>query len=419
MEGWRFERWEGDINQTANPVALHFDKNVTVTGHFAKREYPLSIIIEGEGTVREEVVQTKSADYEHGTVVRLTAIPLEGWLFVGWSGDVEGSESSVEIVIDKPREVTATFSKREYPLEVRILGQGTVDKQIVQSKSPDYPHGTVVRLTAKPVEGYVFERWEIDLKGDENPATIEMNSEKRIVAVFWDKKYGAVYDIDGNKYKTIVIGEQEWMAENLRTAHYRNGDIIATGLSDTQWSRTTEGAYAVSPHSITEGLDSYEEVVLAYGKLYNWHAVSDNRGLCPEGWRIPSDQDWTQLVDFAVSQGFPNEVENPQGAGNALKSRRQVNSQLGEPWATDEHPRWNPHVTHYGTNELGFSGLPGGSRSFSGFYTVPGEYGYWWSSSEHPSVDDVWYQRLSFNLGSAIRHDGFYRHGWSVRCLKD
>ncbi len=113
------------------------------------------------------------------------------------------------------------------------------------------------------------------------------------------------------------------MAENLRVTKYNIGVAILRGLSNTEWDNTTNGAYAIYPHEggetedNVEGLNSDAEVVAAYGKLYNWYAVADSRGLCPIGWSVPSDADWTQLVNYVASQGYPNEWNNPNGAANA------------------------------------------------------------------------------------------------------
>ncbi len=96
-----------------------------------------------------------------------------------------------------------------------------------------------------------------------------------------DSNTVTVTDIDGNEYKTVIIGDQEWMSENLRVTRYNNQDDIPTGLNNTDWGNTTEGAYAIYDHDHwnAEGINSSEEMVEAYGKLYNWYAVNDSRGL--------------------------------------------------------------------------------------------------------------------------------------------
>ena len=227
-------------------------------------------------------------------------------------------------------------------------------------------------------------------------------------------------DVDGNVYKTVQIGEQVWMAENLKTTRYRNRDDILTNLSNSEWINTSSGAMAVYPHNDVSGINSESEMVAAYGRLYNWYAVADSRGLCPEGWRVPSDADWTQLTNYVVSKGYPNS-DAAGGAGNALKSRRQVNSPFGPPWATNEQPRWNSDDTHSGIDEFGFAALPGSSRSSgTGRYDVLGVYGTWWSSSEVSSTRAQ--TRVIFNALGVLLPDSQGPPkgvGFSVRCIKE
>lgn len=131
---------------------------------------------------------------------------------------------------------------------------------------------------------------------------------------------------------------------------------------------------------------------------------------------MPSDDDWTQLVDFVVSEGFPNSnVVN--GAGNALKSCRQVDSPQGGDCNTSEHPRWNSHGTNYGLDEFGFSALPGGVRNTNGDYLNIGVVGYWWSSSEQ-SANNFWYRYMVSTFGNVLRSILEKRLGGSVRCVR-
>ena len=220
-----------------------------------------------------------------------------------------------------------------------------------------------------------------------------------------------VTDIDGNVYNTVLIDDQCWMKENLKTTKYRNGASIEyPGTNSSAWLYNTTGAYAWYNNDI-----SWKE---KYGALYNWHAVNNTKGLCPEGWHVPSDAEWTQLVDYVVLQGYSNDYTDPNGAGNALKSCRQVDSPLGEDCATSDHPRWKEDTNHYGFDEFGFSALPGGNRFSDGNFFSNGYYGYWWSSTE---ISSFYSRRRSMNYD----HGNIYRYyeapniGCSVRCLMD
>ena len=226
---------------------------------------------------------------------------------------------------------------------------------------------------------------------------------------------GTVTDIDGNVYQTVKIGDQWWMAENLRVTRYRNGDAIPTNLRNTQWQNTTSGAYAIYPHIQIRGLYSEDEVVDTYGILYNWYAVVDPRGLCPEGWHVPSEEGWKQLeMHLGMTQ---EEADRTAGrgatGGGKLKSTRTSIPAC-------PHPRWRSPNTG-ATNESGFSGLPGGRRRFpqygGGHYVSVGERGLWWSSTEH-STGSAWFRSLTYGHWYVYRFNGYKQDGLSVRCLR-
>jgi uncharacterized protein (TIGR02145 family) len=219
---------------------------------------------------------------------------------------------------------------------------------------------------------------------------------------------GYVIDIEGNAYKTIQIGQQTWMAENLRTSHFMNGNPIPTGLSNLEWLRTSEAAFAWYDDDIKNKKH--------YGALYNFHAANSPNGLCPPGWRVPLDTDFEALVAYVVSQGYPRE-DIANGAGNALKACQQE----GAPTLscnTSDHPRWDYHETHHGFDALGFSGLPGGFRNVNGLYGLKGFSGYWWSSLE-TSPASAWYWSLEGDTGIPCCYTENQRFGFSIRCIKD
>lgn len=199
---------------------------------------------------------------------------------------------------------------------------------------------------------------------------------------------GAGVTYNGYTYESIVLGNgQEWMAENLQTANYRNGDPIPTGLINSTWISTTNGAYAIYNNDVANNA--------IYGKLYNWYAVTDPRHICPAGWHEPTDAEWTALTDYLGGVSV---------AGGKMKTTGL------QYWIS---PNANA------TNESGFSGLPGARRLFSnGGYVGLGNEGFWWSSSES-SASNAWSYVLGSSVGDAYRIDYTKQHGFSVRCLKD
>ena len=233
-----------------------------------------------------------------------------------------------------------------------------------------------------------------------------------LILIINAQESGTVTDIDGNVYQTVKIGDQLWMAENLRVTRYRNGDAIPTGLSNTAWQNSTEGAYAIYPHSKIAGLYSDAEVVAAYGLLYNWYAVDDSRGLCHDRWRVPEIEDWKQLIIYLGTSVIEADKTGWRGAENNVGGK--LKSTRTEPSA---HPRWRRPNTG-ATNELGWYGVSGGTRYSIGDFHRIGFYGYWWSSTER----DTEYALLQYLLYDFKGVGEYYysKHsGYSVRCLKD
>ena len=198
-----------------------------------------------------------------------------------------------------------------------------------------------------------------------------------------------VSDVDGNNYNTVQIGTQCWTQSNLKVSKYRNGDNIPTGLSNTAWYNTTAGSYAIYDNDpVNDGL---------YGKLYNHYAVMDTRGLCPTGWHVPTDGEWTTLETFLGGSSV---------AGGALKSTVTQPTPGG----------WNLPNTG-ATNSSGFSAGPGGPRYNYGDFLNVGYTSYWWSSSLYGT--DAWFRVLYFNSGNIPRNGSYRTYGCSVRCLRD
>ena len=222
-EEWLFSKWTGDIESTENPLELEFNSSMNITAVFKKKQYELEIEITGEGTVEEELIQPPTL-YETGTTVKLTAVPSEGWEFVSWGGDLEGTENPEEITISSNKTVSVVFemidsdgdgvpdledacadtpegeeadengcsvSQKEFDLTVTIQGEGTVSEELVVATSK-YQGTSNVRLTATASTGWEFSEWTGDVTGTDNPITIEIDGAKSVTAVFTKK------DTDGD-----------------------------------------------------------------------------------------------------------------------------------------------------------------------------------------------------------------------------
>jgi uncharacterized repeat protein (TIGR02543 family) len=185
-ENWVFKQWEGDQSSTTNPVQVTMTSKKTLVAVFVKRDYPLTIKIEGEGTVEEKIVTNPSGrEYPHGTTVELTPKPKEGWEFDGWAGDLTGKEIPKRIIVDKEKNVTVKFKRRDYLLNLTISGEGIIEEKIISTPGGrTYPFQTVVQLTPKAKEGWEFESWGGDLSGKETPKSIIIEKEKNVIAKF-------------------------------------------------------------------------------------------------------------------------------------------------------------------------------------------------------------------------------------------
>ncbi len=265
----------------------------------------------------------------------------------------------------------------------------------------------------QPATTYYIRAYATNIKGTAYGEQKSFKTERE-TGTFVDQR-------DGQEYEWVRIGDQVWMAENLKYL-----PEVSPGSAGSE----TNPHYSVYGY---EGTDVSEAVATDnynnYGVLYNWPAAMDGassssanpsgvQGVCPAGWHLPSDAEWTELTDYVVSQGYPNVGYKPNGAGNALKSCRQVDSPLGGECATSEHPRWNSGGTYYGTDQFGFSALPGGQRCSLGGFDFIGRYGHWWSSTES-YTDAAWVRAMYSNTGDVPRGGYVKEHSLSVRCLRD
>jgi len=192
---------------------------------------------------------------------------------------------------------------------------------------------------------------------------------------------------------SVTIGSQTWTTKNLDVAKYRNGDPIPQVTDPAQWLNLTTGAWCWYNN------DSATYAAI-YGRLYNWYAVNDPRGLAPQGWHVPTDAEWNRLTKFIDPNADTTDCCN-NFAGTAMKST------IG--WSNNGN----------GTNSSGFDGLPGGERFFNdGLFSNVGNLGIWWSASEY-STNFAWYRYLFFNISYVFRNLGNRANAFSVRVVRD
>ena len=201
-----------------------------------------------------------------------------------------------------------------------------------------------------------------------------------------NKSISQVTDIDGNTYKTVKIGTQEWMTENLNVEHYRNGDPIPEVKDLKEWERLTTGAWCYYDNDSKNGK--------TYGKLYNGYAVNDPLGLEPNGWHIPREAEWTKLSEYFGGK---------EVAGGKLKATTL--------W-------WSPNAG--ATNESGFTAFPGGATGLDPMFGKVGKYGWFWSCSVNLDKDyDAYCRYLDYDDPNFFHTYINKFAGMSCRCIKD
>jgi uncharacterized protein (TIGR02145 family) len=200
-----------------------------------------------------------------------------------------------------------------------------------------------------------------------------------------------ITDIDGNTYPSIIINTNQWMKENLNVSKYRNGDVIPEVTDITEWDNLTTGAWCYYANDTANGT--------TYGKLYNWYAVNDARGLAPTGWHIPTDQEWTSLTTFLGGTSV---------AGTKMRD-------TGTLWSS---------TSQVATNQSGFSALPGGYSYLTTIYTPAGEpfiglgdVAFWWSATSSSTVTAY---SVNVSLTNSLNRSSIRsKAAISVRCVKN
>ncbi|MDA3817747.1 MAG: FISUMP domain-containing protein [Prolixibacteraceae bacterium] len=229
-----------------------------------------------------------------------------------------------------------------------------------------------------------------------------------------------VEDFDGNVYNTVTIGTQVWMSENLKTTHYANGTAIPLVNSNATWDALTATSKAYCWYD-----DDSTTNASKYGALYTWAAAMNGaasvtanpsgiQGVCPTGWHLPSDAEWTQMENYLADNG--HNYDGTTGGGGA-KIAKSLASTSGWTSSSTTGAVGNIDYSTY-RNKSGFTALPGGYRcSYGTFYGI-GYDGYWWSATEYDATS-AWYRYMGC-YGSSVGRNGDDKEvGFSVRCLRD
>jgi uncharacterized protein (TIGR02145 family) len=277
-----------------------------------------------------------------------------------------------------------TISKVDRTVTLSNNGGSFVDSVLTEAQVDAYTSNN--RYLTSEVDGSTtneIQELSVSVTGD----TLYLSSGNYVIiyGISFDNP-PVIKDIDGNTYQTVWIGDQLWFAENLKTTHYNDGTPIPNVTDNTAWSGLTTGAMVYYNNDSTTNAP-------VYGALYNWYAVEGD-SLCPSGWHVPTDAEWTVLTDYLGGESV---------AGGKLKEIGTVH--------------WNSPNTG-ATDEVGFTALPGGLRSDSGSFNYFRSNGFWWSATPFNSINS-WSRYLFNNVALVGRFSNNKSYGFSVRCLRD
>ncbi|MDF1575734.1 MAG: FISUMP domain-containing protein [Bacteroidales bacterium] len=298
------------------------------------------------------------------------------------AGDVDGSVKEVTIYIEGEEVASAEASSLVY-------AWSTAGREVA---------GYVLSATARDNEdASVADNITVlvDSPGGFNPAL----------------SYGTVSDMDGNSYGTIEIGQQIWMAENLKVTKYADGSAIPLVTGESEWEALSADAKAYCWY---DNQSVYGDTT---GALYTWAAAMNGfpgsqtlpsgiQGVCPDGWHLPSDAEWKVLESFLGMS--PEDADRYDWRGS------DEGGQLKEIGFS----KWEmPNAG--ASNSSGFTAVPGGFRGNKGVFYSLGHYATFWTASDESGTDKAWYRTLYYNYQSVYRQYNFKNQGFSVRCVKD
>ena len=381
-EGSIFKGW------SLNATTISATSNVaTMSDHTLVAQWQNSFLVTFDAN--GGTVSTSSHTVKYGSAYGTLPTPIkEGYTFTGWRLNATIITETTNVATASDHTLVAQWQGNSYLVTFDSNG-GTVNPS---SKTVTY--GTAYGTLPTPVkEGSIFKGWSLNatkISATTNVATASIHT----LVAQWTLFEPTISDVDGNVYKTVIIGDQGWMAENLKVSKYSDGTTIPNITDHTQWSNNITGAWTY--------YQNYEAYNDKFGKLYNWYAVSSttngNKNVCPTGWHVPTGAEWKVLTDY-------------------LGGEKVAGGKMKEAGAYVDITCWKGS-NYDATNTSLFTGHPGGLRGDPGYYSGMSSYGFWWSSTEY-NTDDAWFLYLYYDTGRASRLFSNKGEGLSVRCLKD
>jgi len=455
-QGWLFSRWEQDLTTTANPMTITMNRDYNIVGVFEKRNYPLNITIEGEGSVDEKLIQQKTTDYPFETMVELTATPIEGWVFTGWGGDLQGNENPKTITITQQITVIAVFERNLFDVMVTVEGEGDVEIAIVSGQEQDgqYEFESVLTLTAIAADGWEFDGWSGDLESTRQVIEVTVEGETDITATFKRSDYPLTITIEGE-------GEVEQdIISSPKTTDYPFETVVeVTAIPADHWVfHGWSGDASGTDHSVTITIDSDKTVTAifrvpqvinpvtgktwmdrnlgasraatsnndaaAYGDLYQWGRGTDghqNRNSGTTSTLSSSDQ--PGHGSFILVFSSPWDWRSPQ-SDNLWQGVNGINNPCPSDYRLPTEVEWEAERQTWSSNNVAgaFASplkLPAAGLRSSSNSTVSGVgfYGRYWSSTA--SSTRAWGLNVGSSDAYTYMNSSYRARGRSVRCIKD
>ena len=291
---YTFFAWSGVSGSSAS-TSIVMDSDKAVTAVFTKKRYALNISIEGEGEVNEKIIKAGvSTDYNSGTIIELSASPAIEWVFVEWKGDFSEVENPTQISINKPKNITAVFEKKQYPLSIEIEGNGSVEEKIIKPGLPnDYNSGTIIQLNAVPQNGWSFLKWSGDLLSSKNPIEITVDMAKTIKAEFFNPDQFTGLPIIYVNTNGVAIDSKEDYVEGVASIiggeNYPDlveAEMKIKGRGNSTWWQG--GVWGKKPYQIK--FDDKTEVL-----------------------NIPKDKKWVLLAELSDKSLIRNKISREMG----------------------------------------------------------------------------------------------------------
>lgn len=359
-DGYQFIEWSGDVIGSENPKTVLMNSDKLITAEFEKREYPLNISITGEGQVSERVISLAKTEYEYGKSVEVTANPSNGWKFKEWNGDLNSRNAIDTVLIDNEINIQAVFEKELYSLNINVIGNGSVEEEIISQKT-DYEYQTKVMISAIADEGWRFDSWEGDIRSFEYSFEVTVDSDKNITAVFEEGgfvSHGYVVGVSPSNdseftnraYPTIkanwegVGGNKIWTKMNLGAISYPQSpsdrDIKRRGWV-FQFNRKQAFHY-VGDYRNSDVIPS-NTLVSSIDEDSDWEINNDPcNALLGDSWRVPTLEEWDAFYMAFREGSFNASIERDTGYESPLRLHSPfegraywgINGSVGPYWSS-------------------------------------------------------------------------------------